>query len=112
MNIAVRTEPVFGNFDFSAFLTHFELNLARLSEFGLKYPPKMAATCLKIKIFKKGLCTHLDITNICHFLARFPIQMPENACLGANFDVSVLGGRLIFFDSVERSRSPIIQIQT
>ena len=66
MNIEVRTEPIFEKFDFSAFLTHFGLNLARFSEFGLKFPPKMAATCLKIKIFKKGLCTYLDITNICH----------------------------------------------
>ena len=93
----------------------------------------MAATGLKIKIFKKGLCTALDISNICHlaknlsflttwcpeklaqnfrkviFWPRFPIQMPENARVGAIFDTSVLGSRLIFFDSVKSSRSPIIQ---
>ena len=66
MNIKGSTEPIFENFDFGAFLTRFGLNLARFSEFRLKFAPKMPATCLKIKIFKKGLCTALDISNTCH----------------------------------------------
>ena len=48
------------------FLTRFRLNLARFSEFRLKFAPKMAGKCLKTKIFKKGLSTALDISNICH----------------------------------------------
>ena len=66
MNIEVRTEPIFENFDFSAFFDPFRAEFSPFFRIWPKFPPKMAAICLKIKIFRKGLCTHLDISNICH----------------------------------------------
>ena len=61
MNIEGITEPIFENLDFGAFLTRFGWNLARFSEFRRKFPPKMATTSLKTKIFQKQLYTALDI---------------------------------------------------
>ena len=66
MNIEVRIELIFENFDFSAFFDPFWAKFSPFFRIEAKFPPKIAATCLEITMFKIGICTHLDISNICH----------------------------------------------